>query len=168
MCFNILANCLGIQNIHFLSPNHRYLKEVDCSSGQFKSSKLQDKEYTINASIFFTALQKLYLPLLDNLQKFSFRNVGLNQISTLAPTYIFSCDHSKGKLFLCNGIWWPLFSYLHHNSKSLIIIFVHWTQLLEYWSQDTYYMLWIISTQYLRESNPYEIVHFNLFSKCSH
>ena len=37
---------------------HRYLKEVDCSSGQFKSAKLKDKEYTINAPIFFTTLQK--------------------------------------------------------------------------------------------------------------
>ena len=26
----------------------------------------------------------------------------------------------------------------------LIIIVVHWTQLLEYWSQGTHYMLWII------------------------
>ena len=32
---------------------------------------------------------------------------------------------------------------LHHNSQSLII-FVHWTQLLEYWSNDTNYTLWII------------------------
>ena len=31
---------------------------------------------------------------------------------------------------------------LHHNSQSWIIIFVHWTQLLEYWSYDTNYMLW--------------------------
>ena len=27
--------------------NHRYLLEVDCSSGQFKSSKMKDKEYTL-------------------------------------------------------------------------------------------------------------------------
>ena len=31
-----------------------------------------------------------------------------------------------------NGIWLPLFFYLHHNSQSLLIIFVHWTQPLEY------------------------------------
>ena len=38
----------------------------------------------------------------------------------------------KGKVknvFLCNGIRWPLFSYLHHNSQSFVIIFVNWTQL---------------------------------------
>ena len=29
---------------------HRYLIEVDCSSGQFKSAKLKDKEYTINVT----------------------------------------------------------------------------------------------------------------------
>ena len=34
--------------------------------------------------------------------------------------------------FICNGIRWTLFSHFHHNSQSLIIIFVHWTQLLEY------------------------------------
>ena len=28
----------------------------------------------------------------------------------------------------CNGIRWPLFFYSHHNSQSLLIIFVHWTQ----------------------------------------
>ena len=32
--------------------------EVDCSLGQFKSAKLKDKEYTKNAPIFFTTLQK--------------------------------------------------------------------------------------------------------------
>ena len=37
---------------------HRYLKEVDCSSGQFKSAKLKDKEYTTKAPILFTTLQK--------------------------------------------------------------------------------------------------------------
>ena len=40
----------------------------------------------------------------------------------------------KKWVFLCNGIRWSLFSYWHHNSQSLIIIFVHWTQLFEYWS----------------------------------
>ena len=29
-----------------------------CSSGQFKSAKLKDKEYTLEAQIFFTTLQK--------------------------------------------------------------------------------------------------------------
>ena len=42
----------------FLYLDHRYLIEVDCSSGQFKSVKLKDKKYTINAPIFFTILQK--------------------------------------------------------------------------------------------------------------
>ena len=32
---------------------------------------------------------------------------------------------------LCYGIRWPLFAYLHHNSQSLVIIFMHWTQLLD-------------------------------------
>ena len=38
--------------------HHRYLIEVDCSSCQFKSAKLKNKEYTINAPTFFTTLQK--------------------------------------------------------------------------------------------------------------
>ena len=42
---------------------------------------------------------------------------------------------------LCNAIRWPLFSYLHHNSLSLIIILVHQTQLLEHWSHETNNML---------------------------
>ena len=51
-------------------------------------------------------------------------------------------------LTLCNievikGVFlWPLFSYLHYNLQSLKIIFVHRTQLLEYWSHDTNYMFW--------------------------
>ena len=32
-----------------MRPFHRYLKEVDCSSGEFKLAKLEDKKYTINA-----------------------------------------------------------------------------------------------------------------------
>ena len=31
---------------------HRYLIEVDCSAGQFKSAKLEDKEYNINVASF--------------------------------------------------------------------------------------------------------------------
>ena len=38
--------------------DHRYLIEVDCSLGQFKSAKLKDKEYIINAPSFYTTLQK--------------------------------------------------------------------------------------------------------------
>ena len=38
--------------------SHRYLIEVDCSSGQFKSAKLKDKEYTLYAPNFYTRLQK--------------------------------------------------------------------------------------------------------------
>ena len=34
--------------------HHRYLIEVDCSSGQFKSTKLKDKEYTLKAPILLT------------------------------------------------------------------------------------------------------------------
>ena len=37
---------------------HRYLREVDCSLGQFKSDNLNDKKYAINATSFFTTLQK--------------------------------------------------------------------------------------------------------------
>ena len=32
------------------TSNQRYLIEVDCSLGQFKSAKLKDKEYTINVT----------------------------------------------------------------------------------------------------------------------
>ena len=38
---------------------HRYPIEVDCCSGQFKSAKLKDKEYTITASSFCTTLPKV-------------------------------------------------------------------------------------------------------------
>ena len=41
-----------------LCDNHRYLIEVDCSLGQFKSAKSKDKEYTLNAPSFYSALQK--------------------------------------------------------------------------------------------------------------
>ena len=41
-----------------LCDNHRYLIEVDCSLGQFKSAKLKDKVYTINAPIFFHNIAK--------------------------------------------------------------------------------------------------------------
>ena len=44
-------------------------------------------------------------------------------------------------IFLCNGIRWPLFYYLHHNLQSLLIIFVHWTQLSGYWAHDTNYVV---------------------------
>ena len=40
------------------TSNQRYLIEVDCSLGQFKSAKLKDKEYTINAPSSYTLLQK--------------------------------------------------------------------------------------------------------------
>ena len=46
--------------------------------------------------------------------------------------------------FNLSGIRWPLFSYLHHNSQSLLIIFVHWTQLSEYWKHETDYMFFVI------------------------
>ena len=38
----------------------------------------------------------------------------------------------RGVFFLGNGIRWPLFFDLYNDSQSLIIIFLHWTQLLEY------------------------------------
>ena len=37
---------------------HRYQIELDCSLGQFKSAKLEDKEYTINATKFFCNIAK--------------------------------------------------------------------------------------------------------------
>ena len=52
--------------------------------------------------------------------------------------------------FLCNGIRWPLFYYLHHNLQSLLIIFVHWTQLSGYWTHDTNYMVWIILVFFIK------------------
>ena len=59
-----------------------------------------------------------------------------------------ACHRSQGSGFCChpkeffynNGIRWLLFSYLHHNSQSFVIIFVHWTKLLDYWSNDTNYI----------------------------
>ena len=67
-----------------------------------------------------------------------------------------------------NGISWLLFLYLHRNSQSLIIIFVHWTQLLEYWSHDTNYtyaqfmdphydsiQIWINLISFLSEINKF-------------
>ena len=36
------------------------------------------------------------------------------------------------KLFSCFGIRWSLFCHLHQHFTVLIIIFVHWTQLLEH------------------------------------
>ena len=37
---------------------HRYLKEVDCYLGQFKSATLKDKEFTMNAPIFHNIAKK--------------------------------------------------------------------------------------------------------------
>ena len=37
---------------------HRYQIELNCSLGQFKSAKLEDKEYTINATKFFCNIAK--------------------------------------------------------------------------------------------------------------
>ena len=36
----------------------------------------------------------------------------------------------------CNGFRWPLFLYLHQQFTVLLIIFLHWTQLLEYWTHN--------------------------------
>ena len=38
--------------------DHRYLIEEDCSSGQFKSAKLKDKNHTTDTPIFLTTLHK--------------------------------------------------------------------------------------------------------------
>ena len=48
------------------------------------------------------------------------------------PLATFHTVTASQNSFLCNGIRWPLFSCLHHNSQFLLIIFVHWTQLSEY------------------------------------
>ena len=37
------------------------------------------------------------------------------------------------------GLYFLIYITIH---SPLIIIFVHWTQLLEYWSHDTNYVLW--------------------------
>ena len=50
------------------------------------------------------------------------------------PTVLLTFFINVTESFLCNGIMWPLFSYVHHNSQSLLIIFLYWTQLLEYWT----------------------------------
>ena len=39
--------------VNKISSDHRYLTEVDCSSDQFKSAKLKDKDYTMNACTKF-------------------------------------------------------------------------------------------------------------------
>ena len=46
---------VGVFKIGFY---HRYLIEVDCSSGQFKSAKLKDRKYTTNAPNFFHIIAK--------------------------------------------------------------------------------------------------------------
>ena len=37
---------------------HRYIKEIDCSSGQFKSAKLKDKVYTKKAPSLLNNIKK--------------------------------------------------------------------------------------------------------------
>ena len=39
----------------------------------------------------------------------------------------------KTRWYIFIFLRWPLFCYLHHNSQFLIITFVHWPQLSEYW-----------------------------------
>ena len=58
----------------------------------------------------------------------------------LAICIFINWQPNQTKSFLCNGIRWPLFLYLHQQFTVLIIIFVYWTQLLEYWTHDTNYM----------------------------
>ena len=54
---------------------------------------------------------------------------------------------------ICTSVWncfvrydirWPLFYYLHQISSSLLIVFVQWTQLSEYWTHDTTTCYWFI------------------------
>ena len=54
-CRNVTYGCCCFANCYC---NHRCLIEVDFSFDQFKSTKLKDKEYTINASSFYSTLQK--------------------------------------------------------------------------------------------------------------
>ena len=54
---------IGLDSLETNSKNQNVsvpqnLIEVYCSSGQFMSAKLKNKEYTINASSFFTIWQK--------------------------------------------------------------------------------------------------------------
>ena len=54
------ADYVCLKFVLLLNPGeyHRYLIEVDCSSGQFKSAKLKETKYAINAPIFFTTYQQ--------------------------------------------------------------------------------------------------------------
>ena len=45
--------------LSFVINIHRYLIEVDCSLGQFKSAKLKDKEHTVNAPFFHSIAKKV-------------------------------------------------------------------------------------------------------------
>ena len=48
ICFDYrnVKECLNHDNKNKPGSNHRYLIEIDCSSGKFKSGNLEDKEYT--------------------------------------------------------------------------------------------------------------------------
>ena len=82
-----------------------------------------------------------------------------NWVSLTFFIFFFSVEISEGFLFYGHlkpifqfslNINITLFSYLHHNSQSLIIIFVYCTQLLENWSYDTNYCFLVtISPSYL-------------------
>ena len=70
---------------------------------------------------------------------FLFLQFSISLLNTADGKTTWSYFLSPTGIFLCNGIRWPLFYYLHHNSQSLLIIFVHWTQLLGYcncWTDD--------------------------------
>ena len=48
ICFDYrnVKECLNHDNKNKTGSNHRYLIEINCSSGKFKSGNLEDKEYT--------------------------------------------------------------------------------------------------------------------------
>ena len=58
MAFQFKLKELTLKKLTQSGVGHKYIIEVDCSWDQFKSYKLKDKEYSINAPIFFTSLQK--------------------------------------------------------------------------------------------------------------
>ena len=60
MISNFVAKKLIVVSLmgYFVSCNHRYIIEVDCSLGQFKSAILEDKEYTIDFIKFFHNIAK--------------------------------------------------------------------------------------------------------------
>ena len=94
---------------------------------------MQTLQYFLkNFEVF--SLQKIILPQAYRYQRliaFHYFQCFFN-VATLPVGSYHLFDQLYSNIFLCNGIRWPLFfQFLHHSSQSLIIIFVHWTQLFQ-------------------------------------